>query len=74
MFWILLLVAMDDELYSEYISMVAQFAQHIGLSENIMHDLCHGVKYILSGKELSPDCDLQCKTEEGKRFFLHKAG
>ena len=70
-FWNLLLVAMDDELYSEYVPMVAQLAQYLSLDEPIMRDLCRGVKYVLSGKELSPDCDLQCETAEVGKFFLH---
>lgn len=36
----------------------------------MMEDWCNAVNYVLSGKRLSENCDLICKTEAGKIFFL----
>ena len=72
MFWNLLLITMDDDLYNKHLSEVVNLAHRLSIDENLLQDLCHGVEYVLSGKKLGQDCDLQCKTAEGEKFFLHK--
>ncbi len=71
-FWNLFLCSLDDDIYNEQISLVIELAHCFQLDEHIMRDLCRGVEYVLSGKKLSPDCDLQCDTVECARFFLGK--
>ena len=71
-FWNLLLIAMDDDLYNQYLSKAINLAHLLSIDENLLQDLCHGVGYVLAGKKLNQDCDLQCKTAECRTFFLHK--
>ena len=71
-FWNLLLIAMDDDLYNQYLSEAINLAHLLSIDENLLQDLCHGVGYVLAGKKLNQDCDLQCKTAECRTFFLHK--
>lgn len=71
LFWNLFLTAIDDEIYADELSNVLDLAYIIGLNENIISDLCGGVKYILEGNRLHKDCDLRCETAEGRCFLLH---
>lgn len=71
-FWNLFLLTLDDDIYNEQLPLVIELAHCFKLDEHIMRDLCRGVEYVLSGKKLSPDCDLQCDTVECAKFFLGK--
>ena len=71
-FWNLFLLTLDDDIYNEQLPLVIELAHCFKLDEHIMRDLCRGVEYVLSGKKLSSDCDLQCDTVECAKFFLGK--
>lgn len=72
-FWNLFLLAIDDEIYNDQLSDVMSLAQKLGFTKAMMSDWCHAVEYVTAGNMLSENCDLQCETEEGKAFFLHKS-
>lgn len=71
-FWNLFLLAIDDKIYNEEAENVADLAAIYHFTPEMMKDWCNAVNYVLSGKRLSKDCDLICKTEAGKNFFLHQ--
>ena len=71
-FWNLFLLAIDDKIYNEEAENVADLAAIYHFTPEMMEDWCNAVNYVLSGKRLSKDCDLICKTEAGKKFFLHQ--
>lgn len=71
-FWNLFLCALDDEIYNEQLPIVIELAHCLNLDEYILRDICRAVEYVLSGKKLSPNCDLQCDTIECAKFFLGK--
>ena len=71
-FWNLFLAAMDDDIYNEQLATVAELAACFGFDEPMMRDWCRAVEYVFAGNTLSEDCDLECETVEGARFFLHK--
>ena len=69
-FWNLFLCALDDDIYNEQLPLVIELAHCFKLDEHIVADICRAVEYVLSGKKLSPDCDLYCETVECAKFFL----
>lgn len=71
-FWNLFLAAMDDDIYNEQLAAVAELAACFGFDEPMMRDWCRAVEYVFAGNKLSEDCDLECETVEGAKFFLHK--
>ena len=71
-FWNLFLLAIDDNIYNEEAENVADLAAIYHFTPEMMEDWCNAVNYVLSGKRLSKHCDLICKTEAGKIFFLHQ--
>ena len=71
-FWNLFLAAMDDDIYNEQLATVAELAACFGFDEPMMRDWCRAVEYVFAGNTLSEDCDLECETVEGAKFFLHK--
>lgn len=73
-FWNLFIVALDDEIFNNQMSNVADLAFILGFDEHMMRDWCRAVEYVLSGNRLSQDCNLKCDTIEGENFFLHKDG
>lgn len=71
-FWNLFLLAIDDDIYNKQLSNVIELAHYFDFDEPMMRDWCRAVEYVLAGNKLSEDCDLECETVEGARFFLHK--
>lgn len=71
-FWNLFLIALDDSLYNDQLPVIAELASYFGFDEPMMRDWCRAVEYVFAGNKLSEDCDLECETVEGARFFLHK--
>lgn len=72
LFWHLMLLAIDDEIYNNEIANVIDLAYNLRFHESMIKDWCRAVEYVLAGNELKEDCDLQCETEEGRQFFLHQ--
>ena len=72
LFWNLFLCAIDDDIYNEQLPNVVELAHYLDFDEPMMRDWCRAVEYVLAGNKLSEDCDLECETVEGARFFLHK--
>lgn len=71
-FWLFFLAAIDEELYNNELSSIIDFAYCLKFDEPMIRDWCHAVKYVLEGNHLNENCDLQCTTEVGKKFFLHQ--
>ena len=71
-FWNLFLLSIDDNIYNNEAENVADLAAICYFTPEMMEDWCNAVNYVLSGKRLSENCDLICKTEAGKIFFLHQ--
>ena len=71
-FWMLFTTAIDDEIYNNELAGIIDLAYNLDFSEEMIRDWCRAIEYVLDGNHLSEDCDLVCKTVEGKKFFLHK--
>lgn len=71
-FWNLLSIALDDECYNSELSRVIDLAYCLGFTPEMIGDWCRAVEYVLTGNQLSKNCDLHCDTAEGAIFFLHK--
>ena len=71
-FWMLFTTAIDDEIYNNELSGIIDLAYCLDFNEVMIRDWCRAIEYVLAGNHLSEDCDLECESEEGKRFFLHK--
>lgn len=71
-FWNLYLLALDDEIYKTQLNDVIELASYGGFDEHMMRDWCRAVEYVMAGNKLSEDCDLECETVEGLKFFLHR--
>ena len=67
-----MLLAIDDDIYNKQLSNIIELAHYFDFDEPMMRDWCRAVEYVLAGNKLSEDCDLECETVEGARFFLHK--
>lgn len=71
-FWMLFTTAIDDEIYNNELAGIIYLAYNLDFSEEMIRDWCRAIEYILAGNRLNENCDLECESEEGKRFFLHK--
>ena len=69
-YWWLVVLALDNNLYNKYLDYVVDAADIFGFTEDMISDWCVAVIYWLNGNDINKNCDLQLKTEEGKRFFL----
>lgn len=72
LFWNLFALAIDGGIQNKSASAVVDLASYFGFDEHMFADWCRAVEYVLGGNKLSEHCDLECKTVEGARFFLHK--
>ncbi len=71
-FWNIFLLTVDDEIYESQLNNVAELAAYFNFDEAMMRDWCRAVEYVLAGNEFSKDCDFECETVEGLKFFLHR--
>lgn len=71
-FWNIFLAYLNEENFRKQISVVSELTQYLRFDEHIMRDLCHGVRYVLSGNMFCPDCGLECETKDGREFMLHR--
>jgi len=69
-FWWLVVLALDNDLYNKYLDYVVDAADIFGFTEDMISDWCEAVIYWLNGNDINKDCNLELKTKEGKRFFL----
>lgn len=70
-YWWLVVLALDNNLYNKYLDYVVDAADIFGFTEDMISDWCEAVIYWLNGNDIDKDCNLQLKTKEGKRFFLN---
>lgn len=68
-YWWLVVLALDNDLYNKYLDYVVDAADIFGFTEDMMDDWCNAVIYWLNGNEINRNCRLQLKTNEGKLFF-----
>lgn len=66
LFWSLMIIAIDENLYNEKIDVVADMAYLFKFSEEMLEDWITGVKLILQGEELKE----KFRTHEAAEFFL----
>lgn len=71
-FWWLIIVALDCTLYEKYVDYIVEAADIFGFSEVMIDDWCTAVIYWLNGNDINPECNLDLKTDEAKKFFLNK--
>lgn len=69
-YWWLVVLALDNNLYNKYLDYVVDAADIFGFTEDMISDWCEAVIYWLNGNNINKDCNLELKTKEGKRFFL----
>lgn len=70
-FWWIVVLALDNDLYNKYLDYVVDAADIFGFTEDMISDWCEAVIYWLNGKDIDKDCNLELKTKEGKIFFLN---
>ena len=71
-FWWLVVLALDNDLYNKYLDYVVDAADIFGFTEDMISDWCVAAVYWLNGNDIYKNCDLQLKTAEGNRFFINK--
>ena len=71
-FWWLVVLALDNDLYDKYLGYVVDAADIFSFNEDMISDWCDAVIYWLNGNDINKNCDLQLKTAEGNRFFINK--
>lgn len=71
-FWWLVILALDDSLYENYLDYVADVADIFGFTETMMDDWCEASIYWLNGNEINNGATLNLKSTEGIKFFLNK--
>lgn len=72
LFWSLMIIAIDENLYNEKIDIIADMAYLFKFSEEMLEDWITGVKFILQGEKLTKDFNKKekFKTKEAKEFFF----
>lgn len=68
-FWHLLALAVDDDLWRNNIANVTDWAYCLGFDTQMLQDWCQMVKYVLEGNKLGAYCRYVVKTEQGKKYF-----
>lgn len=71
-FWWLVILALDDSLYENYLDYVADVADILGFTDDMMDDWCEAVVYWLNGNEINNIATLNLKSSEGIKFFFNK--
>lgn len=71
-FWWLVVLALDNDLYDKYLGYVVDAADIFNFNEDMISDWCDAAIYWLNGNDINKKCDLQLKTAEGNRFFINK--
>lgn len=71
-FWWLVILALDDTLYAKYLDYVADVADILGFTDDMMDDWCEAVVYWLNGNEINNIATLNLKSSEGIKFFFNK--
>ena len=71
-FWWLVILALDDSLYENYLDYVADVADIFGFTETMMDDWCEASIYWLNGNEINNGATLNLKSAEGIKFFFNK--
>ncbi|MEZ7577895.1 hypothetical protein [Veillonella sp. 27098_8_77] len=69
-FWWLVVLALDNNLYNKYLDYVVDAADVFGFTEDMIDDWCEAVIYWLNGNDINKDCNLELKTKDGEIFFL----
>ena len=71
-FWWLVILALDDTLYVKYLDYVADVADILGFTVDMMEDWCKAVVYWVNGNEINNGATLNLKSTEGNKFFFNK--
>lgn len=68
-FWSLFLTAVDKDFYDNELNTIADLANMLHFTEDMMEDWAKAVMYILDGNMFSEDMDIEFKTQEANAFF-----
>lgn len=68
-FWWLVALALDNDLYDKYLDYVVDAADIFGFTEDMMSDWCDAVIYWLNGNDIDYNSDLTFKSVEADMFF-----
>lgn len=71
-FWWLVFIALDTELYHNHMSYVSDIADLFGFNHYMMQDWCKVVRYWLDGNTINKKNLLNLKTKEARSFFLNR--
>ncbi len=70
-FWNLLAVMIDPDVYEKDLSKVIDVAYSFDFTEAMMKDWCNAVKYVLEGNFKKDFLGADIKSPAGRTFFLH---
>lgn len=65
----LVALALDTNLYQQYLDYVVDVADIFDFTEDMMQDWCDAAIYWLNGNNVDKVCDLELKSPEGNMFF-----
>lgn len=68
-FWWLVALALDNELYDKYLDYVVDASDIFGFTEDMISDWCDAVVYWLNGNDIDNNCNLHFKSKEANKFF-----
>lgn len=68
-FWWLVALALDNELYDKYLDYVVDASDIFGFTEDMISDWCNAVVYWLNGNDIDNNCNLNFKSDEANKFF-----
>lgn len=71
-FLMLLMAALDDEIYNNELDSIIDIAYSMNFTEAMIRDWCRAVEYVMQGNRFQEGCEFECETQEGAQFFLHK--
>ena len=70
-FWWLVILALDEKLYKNYLDYIVEVADIFGFTEEMMADWCEAVLYWLKGNEIRKCNDLKLRSKKGIKFFYN---
>lgn len=71
-FWWLVILALDQNLYNQYLNFLTDIADIFGFTENMITDWCNAVVYWLEGNYINDKIQLEFITTDANKFFKHK--
>lgn len=70
-FWWLVILALDEQLYKKYLDYIVEVADIFGFTEEMIADWCEAALYWLKGNEIEKCNDLKLRSKKGIKFFYN---